>query len=84
MRLNDKTIHWVSRRNASHTRKISFTLARDPRFEHKLVDVAGLCFNPPENAIILSRDEKRPIQALNTLDGTVIAMRLSMQQRQFG
>ena len=38
--------------------------SRDPDFEVKQVDVIGLYLNPPENAVVLSVDEKTSIQAL--------------------
>lgn len=34
-------------------------------FEKKLIDVVGLYLNPPQNAVVLSVDEKSQIQALN-------------------
>jgi transposase len=37
----------------------------DPEFEQKMLDVVGLYMNPPENAIVLSVDEKTQIQALD-------------------
>ncbi len=37
----------------------------DPEFEVKMVDVIGLYMNPPENALILSVDEKTQIQTLD-------------------
>lgn len=43
----------------------SFKLSNDPRFVEKLRDVVGLYMNPPENALILSIDEKSQIQALD-------------------
>lgn len=43
----------------------TFKLSRDPKFEQKLVDVVGLCLNPPENAIVLCVDEKSQVQALD-------------------
>ena len=36
----------------------------DPHFVEKLRDVVGLYVSPPERAIVLSFDEKSPIQAL--------------------
>ena len=38
--------------------------SQDPDFETKMMDVVGLYLNPPENALILSVDEKTSIQAL--------------------
>jgi hypothetical protein len=37
---------------------------RDPDFAAKVDDVVGLYLNPPEHAVVLSVDEKTPIQAL--------------------
>jgi len=43
----------------------TFKISNDPRFEEKLRDVIGLYLNPPENALVLSADEKTSIQALD-------------------
>jgi transposase len=43
----------------------TFKLSNDPHFMEKLRDVVGLYMNPPENALILSIDEKSQIQALD-------------------
>lgn len=40
-------------------------ISKDPAFAEKLVDVVGLYLNPPENALVLSVDEKTQIQALD-------------------
>lgn len=40
-------------------------MSNDPRFEEKLRDIVGLYMNPPENALVLSADEKTSIQALD-------------------
>jgi len=37
----------------------------DPEFEEKMLTIVGLYLNPPENAIVLSVDEKTGIQALD-------------------
>ena len=37
----------------------------DPEFEEKLVNIVGLYMNPPQNALVLSIDEKTQIQALD-------------------
>jgi putative transposase len=46
-------------------RSKSFKLSTDPFFIEKVRDVVGLYLNPPDNAIVLSVDEKSQIQALN-------------------
>lgn len=43
----------------------NFKLSNDPNFEEKLEDVVGLYMNPPDNAVVLSVDEKSSIQALD-------------------
>jgi len=46
-------------------RSRSFRFSTDPLLEAKVVDVVGLYLDPPENAIVLSVDEKSQIQALD-------------------
>lgn len=43
----------------------TFKISNDPRFAEKVVDIVGLYMNPPENAVVLSVDEKTQIQALD-------------------
>ena len=43
----------------------TFKISRDPNFVEKLEDVIGLYLSPPDNAIVLSCDEKSQIQALD-------------------
>ena len=43
----------------------TFKLSKDKRFVEKVEDVVGLYMNPPENALVLSVDEKSQIQALD-------------------
>ena len=45
-------------------RSESFKLSTDAFFVEKLRDVVGLYLNPPENALVLSVDEKSQMQAL--------------------
>ena len=42
----------------------TYKVSRDPAFAAKVKDVVGLYLNPPENAVVLSVDEKTSIQAL--------------------
>jgi hypothetical protein len=39
-------------------------VSADPEFSRKASEIVGLYLNPPENAIVLSVDEKPSIQAL--------------------
>ena len=43
----------------------TFKLSNDKQFVEKLENVVGLYLNPPENAIVLSCDEKSQMQALD-------------------
>ena len=43
----------------------TFKLSRDPHFAEKVIDVVGLYLDPPDNALVLSVDEKTQIQALD-------------------
>jgi transposase len=42
----------------------TYKVSRDPEFAAKVRDVVGLYLNPPDNAVVLSVDEKTSIQAL--------------------
>lgn len=42
----------------------TYKVSRDPAFVAKVQDVVGLYLNPPQNAVVLSVDEKTSIQAL--------------------
>ncbi len=43
----------------------TFKISNDPHFAEKVIDIVGLYMNPPDNAAILSVDEKTQIQALD-------------------
>jgi transposase len=43
----------------------TFKISNDPQFAEKVIDVVGLYMSPPDNAIVLSVDEKTQIQALD-------------------
>jgi len=43
----------------------TFKISNDPRFAEKVIDVVGLYMNPPDNAMVLSVDEKTQVQALD-------------------
>ena len=50
-------------------RRRSWCISTDPQFAAKAADIVALYFNPPENAVILSVDEKPHIQALERAQG---------------
>ncbi len=43
----------------------TFKISNDPQFAEKVLDVVGLYLSPPDNAMVLSVDEKTQIQALD-------------------
>jgi transposase len=49
----------------------SWCVSTDPEFATKAADVIGLYLNPPQNALVLSVDEKPSIQALERARGYV-------------
>jgi len=53
---------WKQHRLQPH-RQESFKLSQDPLFVEKLRDIVGLYLNPPDQALVLSVDEKSQIQA---------------------
>lgn len=66
------TAHRILReeRLAPH-RLRSWVTSNDPEFEAKALEIAGLYLNPPENALVLSVDEKTNIQALDRTQPTL-------------
>ena len=58
-----------------------FRTSNDPEFEQKLEDVVGLYLNPPENAIVLSIDEKSQVQALERAQ-PILPLRPGIPERQ--
>lgn len=59
----------LRRRGISLQRRRSWCISTDPEFSAKAADVVGLYLNPPENAVVLSVDEKPHIQALARAQG---------------
>ena len=55
---------WTANQLKPHQVK-TFKVSNDPNFADKVIDVVGLYLNPPDNAIVLSCDEKSQIQALD-------------------
>ncbi len=50
-------------------RRRSWCISTDPEFAAKAADIVGLYLDPPENALVLSVDEKPHIQALYRAQG---------------
>jgi transposase len=58
-----------------------FRTSGDPQFREKLEDIVGLYLNPPENALVLSVDEKSQIQALERTQ-PILPLREGIPERQ--
>lgn len=58
----------------------TFKLSPDPLLVPKVRDIVGLYMNPPDNAVVLSVDEKSQIQALNRTQ-PVLPMRIGERER---
>lgn len=58
-----------------------FKLSNDPQFIEKVRDIVGLYMDPPNNAVVLSFDEKPQVQALERAQ-PILPMDLGMPERQ--
>jgi len=64
--LSSATVHRIWQKYGLQPHRVeTFKFSRDPEFEAKLADIAGLYLDPPERALVLCVDEKSQIQALN-------------------
>ena len=59
----------------------SFKFSHDPHFAPKVRDLVGLYMNPPDQAIVLSVDEKSQIQALDRTQ-PILPLRPGLPERQ--
>jgi len=60
----------VLRKRGIHLqRRRSWCVSTDPQFARKAADVVAMYLDPPENAVVLSVDEKPAIQALERAQG---------------
>jgi transposase len=64
-KLTSPTVSKILRANGLKPHLVrTYKVSKDPAFAKKVRDVVGLYLNPPDNAIVLSVDEKTQIQAL--------------------
>ena len=65
--MSQSTVHNVLKSHDLKPHKVEYWCGKstDPEFEEKMLNVVGLYMNPPENALVLSVDEKTQIQALD-------------------
>jgi transposase len=70
--VSDDAVWRVMRKHDLHLdRRQSWCVSTDPEFSRKASEIVGLYLNPPENAIVLSVDEKPSIQALERAQGYI-------------
>lgn len=65
----DQVWRTLRRKRIQLQRKRSWCISTDPQFGPKAADIVGLYLHPPENALVLSVDEKPHIQALERAQG---------------
>ena len=65
----DQVWRILRKHNICLQRRRSWCISTDPEFGPKAADVVGLYLNPPQNALVLSVDEKPSIQALERAQG---------------
>jgi transposase len=66
---DDQVWRILRRHDICLQRRRSWCISTDPEFGAKAADVVGVYLNPPENALVLSVDEKPSIQALERAQG---------------
>jgi transposase len=70
--VSDDAVWRVMRKHDLHLdRRQSWCVSTDPEFSRKVSEIVGLYLKPPENAIVLSVDEKPSIQALERAQGHI-------------
>jgi len=63
------------------SRQRSWCVSTDPEFTEKAADIVGLYLAPPQNAIVISIDEKPSIQALSRTTGYVTLRNARLHRR---
>jgi transposase len=79
--MSHTTVHRIWQAHALQPHRIeTFKFSTDPDAETKIYDVVGLYLRPPENAVVVSVDEKTQIQALSRTQ-PLLAMRPGLPAR---
>lgn len=65
--VSQSTVFRSLKKNVLKPHKVEYWCGKspDPEFESKMLNIVGLYMNPPENALVLSVDEKTQMQALD-------------------
>jgi transposase len=67
----DAVQRFLKKEGIQLARMRTWCISTDPEFAAKAADIVGLYLNPPENAVVISIDEKPSIQALSRTTGVV-------------
>jgi len=67
----DAVQRFLQKEGIQLARMRTWCISTDPEFAAKAADIIGLYLNPPENAIVISVDEKPSMQALSRTTGVV-------------
>jgi transposase len=67
----DAVQRFLKKEGIQLARMRTWCVSTDPEFAVKAADIVGLYLNPPENAVVISVDEKPSIQALSRTTGVV-------------
>jgi transposase len=67
----DAVQRFLKKEGIQLARMRTWCISTDPEFAAKAADIVGLYLNPPENAVVISVDEKPSIQALSRATGVV-------------
>ena len=68
--VTDDQVWKVLRQHGIHLqRRRSWCISTDPQFAQKAADIVALYLDPPDNAVVISVDEKPAIQALERAQG---------------
>jgi len=67
LKISQSSVQKILKESALKPHKVEYWCGKstDPEFESKMLDVVGLYLAPPQNALVLSVDEKTQIQALD-------------------
>lgn len=65
--MSQSKVHQILKKATLKPHKVEYWCGKspDPEFESKMMTIVGLYMNPPQNAIVLSVDEKSQLQALD-------------------
>jgi putative transposase len=67
LNMSQSSVQKILKENVLKPHKVEYWCGKstDPEFEDKMLNVIGLYLDPPQNAVVLSIDEKTQIQALD-------------------